>query len=135
MIVTRGLGFGGTLVTFGLAISLGVIVLPPEPRPPELVSYNQGPQRRFNQVVATIRIPAVVGEGLLAAIEAKGAASIGLYVPDAEHSVSGFVAVGAARASIIGIKAETSLGQILAQGQHDLEDEDILAMLLSMLES
>ena len=138
MIVTRGLGYGGILVTAGLALTLGIIVVPPDVvRPPESWNYTEGPKRKYviADVAVTVSIPVVRGRGLLADIEARGSAYVGLYMPSNSHGMGTFQPSGAATASIIGVRADTQLGQILASGQHDMEDEDILAMLLTLLDS
>lgn len=138
-LVTRGLGLGGILVTAGLALSLGVIVVPPESLPVDQ-SWNvqTGPKRKqfvVRDIAVTISIPAVQGKGVLADIEAKGSAYVGLYMPDHSSVVGTFKPSGAAKATIIGVSADTKLGQILVSGQHDMEDEDILAMILALLEA
>ena len=138
MIVTRGLGYGGILVTAGLAMTLGVIVLPPETVPPPK-SYNQteGPKRKYviADIAVTISIPVISGRGLLSAIEASGSAYVSLYMPAHSHDMGTFQPSGAATASIVGVRADTQLGQILASGQHDMEDEDLLSMLLMLLDT
>ena len=136
-LVTRGLGLGGILVTAGLALNLGVIVVPPTPAPPPLESWNTlSKQHKVvkTNIAATISVPAVKGRGLLADIDARGAAKVKLYVPEQDSEVGSFRPSGAAKATIIGVSSETELGKILASGEHDMSDEDILAMILSLLE-
>lgn len=137
-LVTRGLGAAGILVTAGLGLTLGIIVVPPDPTPISWEATGSGNYPRkshFVKLAASVTIPAVEGRGLLADIEATGAAKIGLYVPDHTSKVGSFKPAGAAKASVIGVKSDTKLGQILASGEHDLEDEELLSMLLALLNS
>ena len=137
-LVTRGLGAAGILVTAGLGLTLGIIVVPPDPTPVSWESTGAGGYLRKTHSVklaATITIPAVEGRGLLADIEAKGSASTSLFIPDQASKVGSFKPAGAAKASVIGVKSDTKLGQILASGEHDLEDEELLSMLLALLNS
>lgn len=139
-IVTRGLGFGGCLVAAGMAISIGLIVVPTPVIVPTDRSWNvqEGQRHRkfvLTDIAVTVTIPAVQGRGLLADIEAKGSALVGLYIQDHTSKVNTFKPSGAAKATIIGIRSDTQLGQILASGQHDMEDETILALLLALLET
>lgn len=135
MIVTRGLGLGGILVTAGLALNLGIIVVPPEvlPQPP----FESVRRKYFVQtdIAVTVKIPKIVAEGLLSDIAAKGSANVGLYINKAVSGFNVFAPSGSAKATVIGVSSSTKLGQLLAEGSHDIEDETILAMLLTLLDS
>jgi hypothetical protein len=135
VIVTRGLGLGGILVTAGLALSLGVIVVPPEVLPQYLSDAKRIRQFVKTEIAVTVSIPAVQGRGLLADIEAKGSASVGLFMEQGRSKVNIFKPTGAATARVIGVSSSSKLGQILASGKHDMEDEELLGMLLALLES
>lgn len=134
MIVSRGLGLGGILVTAGLALSLGVIVVPPEVLP------QLSDAKRLRQFVkahkaVVVQMPAIRARGLLAEIEAKGSAHVGLYIETGRSKVGTFSPSGSAKATVIGVSSSSKLGKMLATGQHDLEDEDLLAMILALLDS
>jgi hypothetical protein len=138
-IVTRGLGLGGILVTAGLALNLGIVVVPPTVQiPQESWNVQLGPKNKkfaVTDIAVTISIPSVQGRGVLADIEARGSALVGLYIQDHTSKVGTFKPSGAAKASIIGVRADTELGKIIATGQHDIEDSDLLAMILALLDS
>jgi hypothetical protein len=139
-LVTRGLGLGGILVTAGLALTIGIVVVPPTtPIPDRSWNVELGPNKRKNlvdhKVEVTVTIPAVQGRGLLADIEARGAALVGIYIQDHSSSVGIFKPAGAGKATVIGVSSSTKLGQILASGEHDMEDSDLLAMILALLDT
>ncbi len=133
MIVTRGLGLGGILVTAGLALSLGVIVVPPEVLPQQLSDAKRVRQFVKAQKAVVVQMPAIRARGLLADIEAKGSAHVGLYIEEGKSQVRTFRPSGSAKATVIGVSSTSKLGKMLATGQHDLDDEDLLAMVLALL--
>lgn len=139
-IVTRGLGLGGVLVTAGLGLALSIIVVPPTTLPsgsyPPWTTLPTDKGRLVEaRIAATITLPAIQATGLLAKILAKGSASVSLYVQDSSSKVGVFTSSGSATASVIGVSASTFLGEMLATGQHDLEDEAILTLLLTLLDA
>lgn len=144
MIVSRGLGLGGygAVVTAGMAIAVSLIVIPPLPEPDPLPTYN----RRGNPGVmvvrpvtrpasVTIHIPAPKAEQLVRDVAAKGAGYAELYIPTPEGYIPAVHAYGSAATSIvIGVRADTKLGTMIAKGEHDVSDEELLSMVMALLD-
>lgn len=139
MIVSRGLGQGlaGALVAAGLCLSIPVVIVPP-PIAPEGSRTIFGYSGQTGKVVpiqrtrASVRLPLAGIESLFAAIEARGAASAALLEVNLEALNVVFKVSGAATASVIAVSSETQLGAMLAEGKHDLSDEELLAMILAL---
>ena len=140
MIVSRGLGQGlaGALVAAGLCLSIPVVIVPP-PIAPQGSTTIFGYSGQVGKVIpiqrtrASVSLPVAQIESLFTAIEAKGAARVTLLDVDLETVTTVFKVSGAATASIIAISSETELGAILAEGKHDLSDEEMLAMILALI--
>lgn len=144
MIASRGLGLGGygAVVTAGMAIAVSLIVIPPLPEPDPLPLFN----RKSNPGVMVVRpiakpasitlnIPAPQAEQLYQRLEAKGAGYAELYVPTPEGYIPAVQAQGGARTSFtIGIRADTHLGTMIAKGEHDVSDEELLSMVMALLD-
>ena len=141
MIVSRGLGLGGvgSLVAAGVGISLYLAVVPPEQTQ---TYFNQstntytasGTGRIIRpQIRTSITLPALEIEGLLGQIEARGSAHVALYGFETVSQLGSYRPTGASKAKLIAVSSQSDLGQILAKGAHDISDEEIASMILSLL--
>jgi hypothetical protein len=135
VIVARGLGIGGAgaIVAAGLGLALQIVVLPPETLITPLAYFTPKRYKELVKESVTVQVPAVVVKGLLADISAKGAGKISLVKLLSDAEVQFSPPTGAATALVVGVSAASELGAFIANGAHDMEDEDILAMLLAML--
>lgn len=144
-LVTRGLGLGGfgSIVAAGAAIAVTIIVVPPELPPVDYPSYNpQRPQHRPGTVLikpvgrpVTISVPKSQGDSLVPVILSKASAQVTLYVEQAGGYTPVIKAVGGATAKIIvGVRADSSVGQLIAKGEHDVSDEELLSMVMALLD-
>lgn len=138
MIVSRGLGLGskGSLALAGLGLSLAVIVLPPvDPALPP--SGGWAPYTPAVQVVesrrAHVRLSVVSMQALLAKIEAKGSAQLVLLSETSGSIAGSFSVSGAAKATALGVQAGSKLGKYVVSGKQDLSDEEIAAIIATML--
>lgn len=141
MIVSRGLGLGGvgTLVAAGVGLTLYLAVVPPELTQTYLSqnTYIASDSGRIvsQQIKAAITLPHLEIEGLLGKIEARGSAHVALYGFEGMSQLGSYKASGASKAKLIAVSSQSDLGQILAKGAHDLSDEEIASMILSLLYS
>jgi len=144
-IVTRGLGLGsfGSIVAAGAAIAVTIVVLPPELPPADYPSYNpQRPYARPGTVLVkpvgspvTITVPKAYGDSLIPAIQAKASAYVTLLTQQGDSYSPQIPATGGATAKIIvGVRADSSVGQLIAKGEHDVSDEELLSMVMALLD-
>lgn len=138
MIVTRGLGLGGwgSLILAGAGMTLGIVVLPPAPLP-EVPYTNWAPYKPSVKVVeqrsVTLRLSTPSMQALLGQIEAKGSAELVLLSQRAEAAPGRFDVAGAAHAAFLGVQSGSKLGKYVVSGQQNLSDEEIAAIIATML--
>lgn len=140
MIVSRGLGKGaaGAIVAAGLGVSLLLAVLPPTYFPSTPVSgASAGPdygKLLLERIPQTLTLSPLVAEGLLKAVEARGAGKAALYSLEGAAELRAFKPSGAAKANLVIVNSATELGGYLAEGHHDVSDEAIASMILALLD-
>lgn len=139
-IAVQGIGFGVTLMVFqGISPAVEVTTPPAIVSP---VSYNVTTRDWIKvhredvlKEPATATIPNIVGEAVVEPIVAKGAASTTTKSTSGSGHVSGITAIGQASVKLAVAQTTASFGRISAYGQHDMEDTDLLAMLLTLLDA
>ena len=140
-LAVQGIGFAVALVAVqGIGPDTAKVVTP--------VSYNVTTTDRVDprkwvkidredllKESATTTIPSIVGEGSVETISATGSASVGIEPSRGIGRISKVAAAGQASISLSVPRTKSSFGQISAMGQHDIKDHEILAILLTLLES
>lgn len=138
MIVTRGLGKRGALVTLGLGLVLQVQVLAPEPvEPRPILSYSApAPKKAYSafRIVASFTLPEIYTRSLLETLEAAGSGSAKLVQVGGTPAVSLGVVSAAAQTAILQIPYTAALEPLVGTGRKDLSDEEIVALVLASLQ-
>lgn len=131
-LVARGLA-KGILVTAGLGLTLTIVtpVIPPQGGGGPLTGLQKYDPAAVQYIKAEISLSAVQHEYLLGEIAASGSAQVRLMPMTAIYSAEELTAAGAAQTQLVYVEHATQTGQILAEGRHDVSDEDIIALLLS----
>lgn len=139
MIVTRGLGKRGALVTLGLGPVLQVQVLAPElveqPRP--ILSHSSpAPKKAYSafRIVASFALPEIHTRSLLETLEAAGSGSAKLVQVSGTPAVSLGVVSAGAQTAILQIPYTAALEPLVGTGRKDLSDEEIVALVLASLQ-
>ena len=138
MIVTRGLGKGGALVTLGLGLVLQVQVLAPEPvEPRPILSHSSpAPKKAYSafRIVASFTLPEIHTRSLLETLEAAGSGSAKLVQVSGTPAVSLGVVSAGAQTAILQIPYTAALEPLVGTGRKDLSDEEIVALVLASLQ-
>lgn len=138
MIVTRGLGKKGALVTLGLGLVLQVQVIAPEPveTRPILSHSAPAPKKAYSalRVVASFTLPEIHARAVLETLEAAGRGRVTLAQVSGSSAVSSGVVSAGAQAAILQIPYTAVLEPLTAAGRKDLSDEEIVALVLASLQ-
>lgn len=139
MIVARGLGKKGTLVTLGLGLVLQVQVLAPEPveQPRPILSHSAPtPKKAYSalRVVASFTLPEIYTKSLLETLKAAGSGSANLVQVSGTPAVSLGVVSAGAQTAILQIPYTAALEPLVGTGRKDLSDEEIVALVLASLQ-
>ena len=138
MIVTRGLGKRGTLVTLGLGLVLQVQVLAPEPvEPRPILSHaSSAPKRAYSalRVVASFTLPEIHAKAVLESLEGAGKGKAELVQVSGNSRVTPADVSSGAQAAILQISYTAALEPLVGTGRKDLSDEEIVALILSSLQ-
>jgi hypothetical protein len=144
VIVTRGLGAGGSLVAAGLGIVLSLVVLPPAEYS-EVVYRSTGSGGGYDKgrkldpkidlkVRATFRLPELNTQAFIYGVLAKGGAQVALYDLETGSALQTLQAVGSAKAAALLVNSNSELGTVIAKGVQDLSDEEIAMLILATLD-
>ena len=138
MIVTRGLGKRGTLVTLGLGLVLQVQVVAPEPvEPRPILSHSApAPKKAYSalRVVTSFTLPEIHARTVLETLEAAGSGSAKLVQVSGSSAVSSGAVSAAAQTAILQIPYTAVLEPLVGAGRKDLSDEEIVALVLASLQ-
>lgn len=139
MIVTRGLGKRGALVTLGLGLVLQVQVLAPElveqPRP--ILSHSSpAPKKAYSalRVVASFTLPEIHAKAVLESLEGAGKGKAELVQVSGNSRVTPADVSSGAQAAILQIPYTAALEPLVGTGRKDLSDEEIVALILASLQ-
>jgi hypothetical protein len=142
-LAVQGIGFGVLAVAVqGYVAVEEPVVITPVPVPAAIAtvydSSNQKPYRQFKWIAETKKAEVAVKP-----VKAKSTVSVpvptaGVALELLPQTVRGTVkppeASGTASASIRAVSFGVKVGQVAAVGQHDIEDEELLAILLTLLQ-
>lgn len=138
MIVARGLGKKGTLVTLGFGLVLQVQVLVPEPVEPRPILSHSAPtpKKAYSalRVVASFTLPEIHARAVLETLEAAGSGSANLVQVSGTPAVSLGVVSAGAQTAILQIPYTAVLEPLVGAGRKDLSDEEIVALVLASLQ-